>query len=49
MTYQKDDFRIIEKGYSARVDRKIAEALYISKLKPKFNEQVQSYKLKLFN
>ena len=45
----KDDFRIIEKGYSARVDRKIAEALYISELKPKLNEQVQSYKLKLFN
>ena len=45
----REDFRVIEKGYSAKIDRKIAEALYISKLKPKLNEQVKSYTLKLFN
>ena len=43
------NFKILEKGYSKTVDRKIAEALYIKEHKPKLNEQVKSFKLHLFN
>ena len=44
-----DDFQILDKGYSRRLDRKLAEALYIKELKPILNEQVKSFKLCLFN
>ena len=45
----QDDFIILEKGYNNYLDRKIAEALYVKKMKPRLNEQVESYKLLLFN
>ena len=45
----KDDFEILDQGYSKKLDRKLAEALYIKELKPELNEQVKSYKLCLFN
>ena len=45
----KTNFKILEKGYSKSVDRKLAEALYIKELKPILNEQVKSFKLQLFN
>ena len=48
-TVKKDDFVILESGFQNTFDRKIAEALYIKELKPELNEQVRSYKLKLFN
>ena len=44
-----DDFVILDKGYKKKVDRKLAEALYIKDLKPHLNEQVSSFKLSLFN
>ena len=48
-TVSPNDFRIIERGFNKRVDRKIAEALYIKELKPELNEQVKSFKLHLFS
>ena len=45
----KHDFEILDKGYSKKLNRKLAEALYIKELKPELNEQVKSYKLILFN
>ena len=45
----KDNFVILETGYSKTTDRKIAEALYVKEHKPFLNEQIESYKLKLFN
>ena len=45
----KDDFKILDMGYSNTLNRKLAEALFIKELKPKLNEQVKSYKLNLFN
>ena len=45
----KDDFEILDRGYSNTLNRKLAEALFIKELKPKLNEQVKSYKLNLFN
>ena len=44
-----DDFVILETGYNKTVDRKLAESLFIKQYKPFLNEQVDSYKLKLFN
>ena len=44
-----DDFRILDKGYRNSDNRKIGEALLIKEYKPPLNEQVLSYKLKLFN
>ena len=44
-----NDFQVLAKGYPKTRDRKIAEALYIKEFKPRLNEQVASYKLKLFN
>ena len=46
---QKDNFKILETGFSKTLDRKIAESIYIKELKPSLNEQIQSYSLKLFN
>ena len=46
---QDSDFDVLSRGYNNIRDRKIAEALFIKKLKPKLNEQVYSHKLKLFN
>ena len=48
-TISQNDFRVIEIGFNNTINRKIAEALYINELKPSLNEQVISYKLKLFN
>ena len=44
-----EDFQILEKGLPKYKDRKIAEALYIKDFSPELNEQIKSYKLKLFN
>ena len=44
-----DDFKVLEGAYANTTDRKIAEALYITELKPILNEQVKSHKLHLFN
>ena len=44
-----DNFVILAKGYKNRVNRKIAEALFIKDKEPNLNEQVYSYKLQLFN
>ena len=44
-----DDFKILDSGYSNKLNRKLAEALYIKELKPALNEQKKSYKLCLFN
>ena len=49
MQVSKDDFEILDMGYSNTLNRKLAEALFIKELKPKLNEQVKSYKLNLFN
>ena len=43
------DFEIIDKGYSKKVDRKIAEAILVKQYKPRLNEQKISLKLQLFN
>ena len=48
-TVSQNDFDIIEKGFNKKIDRKIAEALYIKDLKPTLNEQVKSYQIHLFN
>ena len=45
---QKDDFKILETGYKNTLDRNLAEALYITELKPQLNEQVRCHNLKLF-
>ena len=46
----KDDFRIIEKGYRNNIRRrKIADALFIKKMKPSLNIQDKSLELELFN
>ena len=46
----KNDFRIIGKGYRNNTSRrKIAEALFIKKMKPSLNVQDKSVKLELFN
>ena len=44
-----EDFKIIDRGYSKTLDRKLAEALHIKDLSPPLNEQMKSYKLCLFN
>ena len=43
------DFRIVDKGFSNTVDRKLAEALYVKELDPVLNRQKKSYNLLLFN
>ena len=46
----KNDFRIVGKGYRNNTRRrKIAEALFMKKIKPSLNIQENSVKLKLFN
>ena len=45
----QDDFEVLEGGYQKRLDRKLAEALYIKDIKPELNGQKESYKLQLFN
>ena len=45
----EDDFKVLSTGLKNTLDRKIAEALYISELKPPLNEQKFTIKLKLFN
>ena len=43
------DFRILDKGFSRTVDRKLAEALYVKELDPVLNRQKKSFTLHLFN
>ena len=43
------DFEILDKGYTKKVDRKLAEALYVKELDPVLNRQKKSWKLLLFN
>ena len=45
----ENDFVILERNYSYKINRKIAEALFIKQHKPVLNEQVKSFKLQLFN
>ena len=46
----KNDFRIIGKGYRNSIRRrKIADALFIKKMKPSLNIQDKSLKLELFS
>ena len=46
----KNDFRIIGKGYRNNTSRrKIAEGLFMKKMKPSLNIQEKSVKLELFN
>ena len=46
----KNDFKIIGKGYRNNTSRrKIAETLFIKKMKPSLNIQDKSVKLGLFN
>ena len=45
----RDDFRILDKGFTNTVDRKLAEALYVKEMDPILNRQKKSYKLLLFN
>ena len=45
----ENDFEIVEKGFSKRLNRKLAEALYIKERNPVLNGQKKSYKLLLFN
>ena len=49
LNISKEDFRILETGFTRKVDRKLAEALYIKDINPGLNEQVKSWKLSLFN
>ena len=44
-----DNFTILNLGYQVRVNRKIAEVLYIKDKKPSLNDQLDRFKLKLFN
>ena len=44
-----DNFTVLAKGYQVKVNRKIAESLYIKDKKPSLNDQLDSFKLKLFN
>ena len=45
----ESDFRILDRGYSKTVDRKLAEALYVKELDPILNRQKKTYTLHLFN
>ena len=45
----ENDFVILERNYSYKINRKIAEALFIKQHKPVLNEQDRSFKLQLFN
>ena len=46
----ENDFRIIEKGYRNNTSRrKIAEVLFIRKMKPSLNIQVKSVEIELVN
>ena len=45
----QSDFEILDRGYTKRLDRKLAEALHIKNLSPSLNNQKDSYKLLLFN
>ena len=45
---KQEDFRILDRGYTKLLDRRIAEALHVNEHKPILNGQKISYKLKLF-
>ena len=45
----ESDFRILDKGYTRHVDRKLAEALYVKESDPILNRQKKSFTLHLFN
>ena len=44
-----DNFQIVGRNYSSRIERKIGEALLINELKPSLNKQDKSFPLKLFH
>ena len=44
-----NDFEVLDKGFPRKLDRKLAEALYIKDLDPILNRQKISYNLLLFN
>ena len=43
------DFKILGKGYKSDFKRRISESLFIKKLKPDLNVQMDAYRLTLFN
>ena len=43
------DFEILGKGYKSDFKRRISESLFIKKLKPDLNVQMDAYRLTLFN
>ena len=49
MNVSDDNFEILETGLTNKINRKIAEALYIKDFNPPLNERVRSFKLMLFN
>ena len=49
MEVTEDNFEILETGFANKINRKIAEALYIKDFNPPLNERVRSFKLMLFN
>ena len=49
MEVTDDNFEILETGFANKINRKIAEALYIKDFNPPLNERVRSFKLMLFN
>ncbi len=49
MNVTDDNFEILETGFTNKINRKIAEALYIKDFNPPLNERVRSFKLMLFN
>ena len=50
ITISAENFKIIEKGYSRLIDRRLAEALYVKEYRePELNKQKRSAKLLLFD
>ena len=48
--FSAENFKIIEKGYSRLIDRRLAEALYVKEYRePELNKQKRSAKLLLFD
>ena len=43
------DFKILGKGYKSDFKRRNSESLFIKKLKPDLNVQMDAYRLTLFN
>ena len=49
MIITNDNFEILETGFSNKINRKLAESLYIKDFNPPLNERARSFKLMLFN